>query len=612
MPQEFSLLNPLTIAELLKYFGMIYGMENAEIENRVKFLQCFLDLPPIHSPIHDLSGGQKRRVSLATAMIHNPPLLVLDEPTVGLDPLLRQRIWTHLNQISKEAGTTIILSTHYIEETKRCDKIGFMRGGQLLAEDSPKSLMSKFMTDNMERVALDLCRQDEKFQRTWEHSFSGEFQEELSLTSYRKVCTSPNGVVKSIAQPMIPAKPDHVKILCALFMKWWHRQRRDLRLVVSEFLLPVMVVVMLQNIFGVPPKNVKMGVIFPNEISSISEYCNNSQTGSGCLENTGICNFLDKFNNSEFTWIPTSSFDAGLEQVKFGRTFSFMHFPSNFSSHLKNRMLLRNFADNHTIHGSLISVKMDESNIISSAWVKNVLIEKFMSFVRSIASACSVNKVTVSHPIKFNAIYGNIELGNLISYIQPGIIIFMIFSQSCGFAPLWVEDRLGGLDDRDYVAGVSIWHGLVSNFLFHSLLAVVEIALLFGILAGFYGMEIKGSWYLAMALVFLTATCGLTCSWMIAALRDGLLETIFIALFFSLTQEFSSGVIWPLEMSVPFYRTLAELFLPITNILKSYRSICIRGWGISHPQVANGFITASCWIVISIIITIIAEKRRHK
>lgn len=75
-----------------------------------------------------------------------------------------------------------------------------------------------------------------------------------------------------------------------------------------------------------------------------------------------------------------------------------------------------------------------------------------------------------------------------------------------------MEDRLGGLDDRDYVAGVSIWHGLVSNFLFHSLLAVVEIALLFGILAGFYGMEIKGSWYLAMALVFLTATCGLTCS----------------------------------------------------------------------------------------------------
>lgn len=77
------------------------------------------------------------------------------------------------------------------------------------------------------------------------------------------------------------------------------------RLVVSEFLLPVMVVVMLQNIFGVPPKNVKMGVIFPNEISSISEYCNNSQTGSGCLENTGICNFLDKFNNSEFTWVHT-------------------------------------------------------------------------------------------------------------------------------------------------------------------------------------------------------------------------------------------------------------------------------------------------------------------
>ncbi|OXA54537.1 ABC transporter G family member 23 [Folsomia candida] len=123
MPQEVALLGTLTIAETLKYFGMLYTMSSVEIKERIEFLSKFLDLPKINKLVQELSGGQKRRVSLAAAMIHNPKLLVLDEPSVGLDPLLRQRIWKYLHKISRDNGTSIIVSTHYVEETRFCDKV---------------------------------------------------------------------------------------------------------------------------------------------------------------------------------------------------------------------------------------------------------------------------------------------------------------------------------------------------------------------------------------------------------------------------------------------------------------------------------------------------------
>ncbi|XP_035701741.1 ABC transporter G family member 23-like [Folsomia candida] len=122
MPQETALLDVLTIREVLKYFGLLYGMKTQDIESRTHFLSEILDLYQLDAVINTLSGGQKRRVSMAAAMIHNPPLLVLGEPCVGLDPLLRQRIWEYLSKISGEQGKTIIISTHYIEETRFCDK----------------------------------------------------------------------------------------------------------------------------------------------------------------------------------------------------------------------------------------------------------------------------------------------------------------------------------------------------------------------------------------------------------------------------------------------------------------------------------------------------------
>lgn len=106
------------------------------------------------------SGGQKRRVSLAAALVHSPPLLILDEPTVGVDPLLRQSIWKHLVTLTKTERISVIITTHYIEEARQANVVGLMRHGKILAENSPNELMRIHQLDNLEDVFLKLCVTD--------------------------------------------------------------------------------------------------------------------------------------------------------------------------------------------------------------------------------------------------------------------------------------------------------------------------------------------------------------------------------------------------------------------------------------------------------------------
>nr|CAI5843689.1 unnamed protein product [Callosobruchus analis] len=123
MPQELALYGDFSIKETMMYFGWICGLRTKDIKSRIAFLIKFLELPPAERLVKKLSGGQQRRVSLGAAMLHTPELLILDEPTVGVDPILRANIWDYLVTESKERKCSIIITTHYIEEAKQAQTV---------------------------------------------------------------------------------------------------------------------------------------------------------------------------------------------------------------------------------------------------------------------------------------------------------------------------------------------------------------------------------------------------------------------------------------------------------------------------------------------------------
>ncbi|XP_035712425.1 ABC transporter G family member 23-like [Folsomia candida] len=122
MPQDVALY-PLKISEIFQYFGKLLGLTDPEILTRSKELKVVVDLSDLNQYVSTLSGGQRRRVSLAVGLINQPKLLILDEPTVGIDPLLRESIWDYLSSLAATLGTTIIVTTHYTEEARRFNKI---------------------------------------------------------------------------------------------------------------------------------------------------------------------------------------------------------------------------------------------------------------------------------------------------------------------------------------------------------------------------------------------------------------------------------------------------------------------------------------------------------
>jgi ABC-2 type transport system ATP-binding protein len=152
-PQELNLDWFLTLEEQLDYHGGYFGMPKRDRRERTKeLLDAFSLTAKRNDRTRTLSGGMKRRLILARALMHRPRLLILDEPTAGVDVELRLELWHYVQRINAE-GTTILLTTHYLEEAEElCEEIALIRGGRLLARDSAEGLRETFAADSLADV----------------------------------------------------------------------------------------------------------------------------------------------------------------------------------------------------------------------------------------------------------------------------------------------------------------------------------------------------------------------------------------------------------------------------------------------------------------------------
>ena len=158
MPQTPSVYLDLTVRENLRYFGRLIGAPARQVNEVIASVNLgrWAD-----RPAGRLSGGQRVRVSLAAALLGSPGLLVLDEPTVGLDPVLRHELWELFARLA-DAGTTLLVSSHVMDEADRCEALVLMRDGRIIAAGTPDELRARTGTDAIEDAFLDLVAETQE------------------------------------------------------------------------------------------------------------------------------------------------------------------------------------------------------------------------------------------------------------------------------------------------------------------------------------------------------------------------------------------------------------------------------------------------------------------
>lgn len=177
MSQKFSLYDDLAIGENLDFFAGVYGVPEQEREAKKRWVLEFSGLAGKQDVLTgSLPGGWKQRVAFGSAIMHEPQVLFLDEPTSGVDPLARRAFWRMINQLA-DMGTAILVTTHYLEEAEQCNRLGMMVAGELVAEGSPSEVKAgqgghllEFLVDQPQRAA-DLLKTDEE---RWRVSLFGD------------------------------------------------------------------------------------------------------------------------------------------------------------------------------------------------------------------------------------------------------------------------------------------------------------------------------------------------------------------------------------------------------------------------------------------------------
>lgn len=163
MSQKFSLYKDLTGSENLWFYGSVYQIPGADLRNRIDELTVNLDLTSfINRPTWSLPVGWRQRLALAASLLHRPKILFLDEPTAGVDPVFRRRFWEILYHLSDQ-GTTLFVTTHYMDEAELCRRISIMHQGRIIEVGKPQDLVEKYHQPNLRETFIHLISDQSEY-----------------------------------------------------------------------------------------------------------------------------------------------------------------------------------------------------------------------------------------------------------------------------------------------------------------------------------------------------------------------------------------------------------------------------------------------------------------
>jgi ABC transporter len=293
MPQETALVDELTLREVLWLYGTIYGLSSVMIKDKISFLSNLLELPDDQNLIKECSIGEQRRISFAVSLIHDPKLLILDEPTVGMDLVLRTSVWNHLKQLTQKQNVTVLLSTHYVEEAKQSTHVGMMRNGVLIAEDRQQNFLDKLGVAHLDNAFIMLSRMQEDNPAP-DMTLARPKPLKISLKHQKK---ETYGVI-------------NFRVLFALLAKNFLQLFRysGFRLLITIF--PIVAIACIHFTIGRKLTGLRLGIVNDEVLSPATCWNEIARHSSSCNLEKLSCRFIKEFD------------DESVKKVRFGAFFS--------------------------------------------------------------------------------------------------------------------------------------------------------------------------------------------------------------------------------------------------------------------------------------------------
>ncbi|VVC28742.1 AAA+ ATPase domain,P-loop containing nucleoside triphosphate hydrolase,ABC transporter-like,ABC-2 [Cinara cedri] len=597
MPQELALYKEFSIKETMTYYGRLFGMSHKQIETRTYELLKFLELPNEKSIVSRLSGGQERRVSFAVALLHDPQLLILDEPTVGVDPVLSASIWQHLLDMTANGNKTVVITTHYIEEARQAHTIGLMRDGTLLAEESPNQLLLKHNCSTLEQAFLELSK------RQTRSSIMDREDENCNIEMYPVPAR----------KPLPPLKPDSIcskmRILAQL-LKNFYWMKRNIPIMCFLMILPVVQCYLFCTCIGRDPQGLKLGVV-NEELKTGMSNCSN-YLARGCNFSVPLsCRYLQNLKDKSYKLVDYDSLDEAKFAVKKNKVWGVLYFEDGYSESLGARIQEPDNLTERVLNISDVNIWQDMSNQYVSNLLRRDMLSRYVLFLQSVFRDCEWPVALADIPLKMeDAVYGN-NNPSFGHFTAPAIIsLFEFYLPMVFTVGAILMEKMGGLLERSLVAGVTVTEVLLSHIVVQYIVLSVQTALMMLVLFVFFDNPMVGSLVWTLSLLFLTGTSGMCYGFMVSVFCNTDTSATFMGLgsFFPLAML--SGMIWPLEGMHWLLRSIGWI-LPITLSTESFRALSARDWSITHPTVYKGFLSASGWIGVFMLVTIIVVKKNN-
>ncbi|XP_025421950.1 ABC transporter G family member 23-like isoform X2 [Sipha flava] len=612
MPQELALHNELSIKETFTYYGYIFNLSDDAIKIRRGELKTLLKLPSCKLILNEISGGQQRRVSLAVAMLHDPKLLILDEPTVGLDPLISQSIWDLLLDITEKEGKTVIITTHYIEEARQSQMIGLMRKGVLLAEETPSELLRICNCSTLEDAFLKICEDQKAKTDKTITAAPLPVKQPTRRFSYARDLPPP---------PLLNNKLFTFGRFKAQVYKNINLLRRNIPFTLFVTFLPLIQTGLFNIACGHDPKHLALGVF--NEDFNTSVTCSMNRTND-CFLDGGVpvgCLVLERLKEKTFDLVEFSNVYDGEYAVKKSKVWGFIHFSKNFSDNLAIRFNNENSDISDQSNSSQISdetynfgsihASIDNTNKYLSDMIKRDILDSYMDVVTSLFNKCKKSEKLGKIPLRLlDPVYGN-KNPSFIHYATPAIISLCAFYLPAIYTGATIlSEKEGGVIERVVLSGMNFIEIALAQVLVQTIFIVNQTTLVMTVMFAVFDNPFVGDIFPSFFLLTLIGCGGMCFGLFSAIICKTTTEAAFLGIGTNFLLKFLCGLMWPTEGMYYWLRKVSD-YLPLTKSTESLRSLTAKGLGFQHPTVYLGFLSIFSWILVFSLVSFVMLKLKR-